>query len=443
MDSRRTFVTHMIGLIATPVLLSGCRRSSQPEDEARKPADPGLAPEPLGSPLPQIEPILRVRVFRVREPGVTITLGEEGRPFRARYLGYEGTGLDLSGPLTVSWGLREWIIQEADGRVTRVEADDELELTTIDNLPILLEPRGRRYPGSIRLHRRSDEGEGAFDVINHVALESYLPGVLASELFSHWRRETYLAQAVAARSFACSEQAYFSTRRHYDLTDTISSQVYAGTVDRRVAYQAVRETRGVVLSHDERLVPGYYSSCCGGLASRAVDVIGPSPINRIAPLNGRSEPDVCTEAPVYEWKVRRKADEFRKRLAAYGEYRQIASLASLESLASIELDETNPHGRPVSFQLVDANGKSFRLDAEKLMRAANFSNDDITAPRETLKSSFVTVTFENGDLAFAGHGFGHGSGLCQYGAEKLSRSGKSFQEILTWYYPGASLLESY
>lgn len=443
MDSRRTFFTHMIGLIATPALLTGCGGNSQPEDEARKPAEPVSAPELVGSPLPEIEPILRVRVFRVREPGVIITLGEEGRPLRARNLGYEGTGLELSGPLTVTLGLREWIIREAGGRVTMVEADDELELSPIDDLPILLEPRGRRYPGSIRLHRRSDEGDGAFDVINHVALESYLPGVLASELFSHWKRETYLAQAVAARSFACSERAYFRTRRHYDLADTISSQVYAGTVDRSVADQAVRETRGVVLSHDERLVPGYYSSCCGGLASRAVDVIGPSPINRIAPLNGRSGPDVCTEAPVYEWKVQRNAAEFRKRLAAYGEYRQIDSLATLDGIASIELDETNPHGRPVSYQLVDANGKSFRLDAEKLMRAANFSNDDITAPRETLKSSFVTVTIENGDLVFAGHGFGHGTGLCQYGAEKLARSGKSYQEILDWYYPGAALLESY
>ena len=146
---------------------------------------------------------------------------------------------------------------------------------------------------------------------------------------------------------------------------------------------------------------------------------------------------------MYEWSARRNADEFRNRLVAYGEYRQIASLIALEGLASIELDETNPHGRPVSYQLVDANGKSFSLGAEKLMRAANFSNDHISAPLEALKSSFVTVTLENGELSFAGHGFGHGAGLCQYGAEKLARSGKSYQEILHWYYPGASLLEAY
>lgn len=443
MDSRRTFVAHMIGLMATPVLLTGCRRNSTPDDAAKS-GDAAKIIEPVGSPLPQIEPILRVRIHRVRRAGESITIGEEGRLLHVAYLGYEGgTGLDLAGPLTVSWGINEWNLREPGGRVTRVEADDELELSALDGRPIPLEPRGRRYPGAIRLHRRSDEAVGAFDVINHVPLESYLPGVLASELFGHWKQATYHAQAIAARSFACSEQAYFSPRRHFDVTDTISSQVYAGTVDRNVAEQAVSETRGVVLSYEERLVPGYYSSCCGGVASRAVDVIGPSLINQITPLNGRPGPDVCTQSPVYEWVVRRNADDFSKRLAAYGEYRRIAELADLESLVSIELDETNPHGRPVSYQLVDANGRSFRLGAERLMRGANFSNADLSAPEKALRSSFVTVTKDNEDFVIAGRGFGHGAGLCQYGAEQMARSGKSYQEILDWYYPGAKLLESY
>ena len=42
-------------------------------------------------------------------------------------------------------------------------------------------------------------------------------------------------------------------------------------------------------------------------------------------------------------------------------------------------------------------------------------------------------------VLFSGRGAGHGVGLCQDGAEEMGREGKSYREILSFYYPGAQL----
>ena len=44
---------------------------------------------------------------------------------------------------------------------------------------------------------------------------------------------------------------------------------------------------------------------------------------------------------------------------------------------------------------------------------------------------------------FSGHGFGHGVGLCQYGAQSLARDGKAYAAIVEWYYPGAAIVRAY
>jgi stage II sporulation protein D len=42
-------------------------------------------------------------------------------------------------------------------------------------------------------------------------------------------------------------------------------------------------------------------------------------------------------------------------------------------------------------------------------------------------------------IVFHGRGAGHAVGLCQTGAERMGRAGKSYQEILAYYYPGTVL----
>ena len=43
-----------------------------------------------------------------------------------------------------------------------------------------------------------------------------------------------------------------------------------------------------------------------------------------------------------------------------------------------------------------------------------------------------------GTVTLKGHGFGHGHGMSQYGAEGAAREGKTWREILKFYYPGTA-----
>ena len=56
-----------------------------------------------------------------------------------------------------------------------------------------------------------------------------------------------------------------------------------------------------------------------------------------------------------------------------------------------------------------------------------------------LRSACFTVTFGEGQLVFTTHGFGHGVGMSQYGANEMARAGSTFEEILLHYYPGAEI----
>jgi len=60
----------------------------------------------------------------------------------------------------------------------------------------------------------------------------------------------------------------------------------------------------------------------------------------------------------------------------------------------------------------------------------------------TIKSGvFVVDTQGDPPSAFvlSGAGYGHGVGMCQYGARGMSRAGYSYRAILGHYYPGTTV----
>ena len=59
----------------------------------------------------------------------------------------------------------------------------------------------------------------------------------------------------------------------------------------------------------------------------------------------------------------------------------------------------------------------------------------------SLPSSCVMVFLEDGEFSVATKGYGHGVGMSQFGANQLSQQGKTFDEILSHYYPGTTLTE--
>ena len=59
--------------------------------------------------------------------------------------------------------------------------------------------------------------------------------------------------------------------------------------------------------------------------------------------------------------------------------------------------------------------------------------------KSCLYSSWFEVEHENGVWTLIGHGWGHGAGLCQIGAAVMASEGKTYEEILQYYYHGARL----
>jgi len=59
--------------------------------------------------------------------------------------------------------------------------------------------------------------------------------------------------------------------------------------------------------------------------------------------------------------------------------------------------------------------------------------------QEVLKSTVFTVKREGDGFRFTGRGWGHGVGLCQWGAIQMGKEGKSYRQILAHYYPGTTL----
>jgi stage II sporulation protein D len=439
--SRRVFLGQL-ALLAVP-LLTRCGRDDGSDASAQRPLADGAGRLRMRPTLPRREPRMRVRVLKPRGVDAGTHLGREGQWLRVGPADGQGPEVVLRGPLEVRVGAGRWSITDAKGGKTPVEDLAPLEIAALASKQPVVAVSDRPYPGSIKLVARTDLDPRAFDVINIVRMEAYLPGVVAGELFDHWRLQTRAAQAVAARSFAASEQAQVGTRRAYDVTNTPHSQVYRGLVDHKETLEAVEMTRGIMLAYEGRLVSGYYSSCCGGLAASAVDAIGHNPINDTPPLAGRPGVDVCTDTKIARWTIERPLEMLTRRLAAWGDHRRRSQLADLQEVAAVEVCQRNAHGRPIRYAVTGTSGQRVELSDHHLRTATNFAGGGLPAPKRPLWSSFVTVTIRDSTAVFDGHGYGHGVGMCQYGAETLARSGKDYEEILAWYYPGADFTPAY
>ena len=103
-------------------------------------------------------------------------------------------------------------------------------------------------------------------LINKVPLEEYLKGVVPSEMPSKWNEEALKAQAIAARSYAvATRNAGKHASKGFDLVDTTADQVYGGaSAEKATTTKAVKDTTGIVLVQNKKVLPTYYHASSGG-----------------------------------------------------------------------------------------------------------------------------------------------------------------------------------
>lgn len=247
-------------------------------------------------------------------------------------------------------------------------------------------------------------------------LESYLQGVLAGEMKNDWPLEALKAQAILARTFVLKFNA--EKRSKYpgaDIsTDIEEAQAYDATgVNERIE-QAVNETRGMVLSYEGTLPYAWFHAHSGGVTARAKEGLAyekdePGYTKAVAGKESEAAP-----AEAREWTVSFPANEVL-------EAAKKAGMSANGGLETIAVGERGESGRAVTILI---NGQS--ISAPELRIALGS-----THMRSTLLTS---LRLENGRVAMAGKGYGHGVGMPQWGAYALAQSGQTAEEIVTYYF---------
>lgn len=315
----------------------------------------------------------------------------------------------------------------------------------------------KRYRGYLTF----DTVDKQLAAINNVGLEEYLYGVVPREMPSTFSYEALKAQAVAARSYAiCSVTR--NKDKSFDLYDTVSSQVYGGfDAERDNVRKAVDETRGQILLSDGKVVNATYSSSNGGYTADANDVWGAKYKYLIS-----KEDKYSINEPNYNWNFEINANDLINGLKKQG--------INIKSINQIYVKENNNSRRVKTVAIMDG-AKEVLVDNNKFKNAigANKFKSSMytieasgvsaaTQAPENDSDGEVTVLFEDGVAIFissetsekaspspaisadakikiAGHGWGHGVGLSQWGANNMGKAGLKYDEILKFYYDGAEI----
>ncbi len=395
---------------------------------------------------PKNEPAVRVKVGSVvRGKGL-----EVGIPGQVLVVSTAALGVQLcrvQAPALLTRDDAGWSIAPRSGSSKRVRIDgsDELIVATAGATAEEFRVLGGVWPGALHLVVTP---QGA-DVVAHVALETYLAGVVAKELYNSWSLEAHRAQAVAARSYAICEQARWAHRRHFDVHASEASQAWVGKTEHAKSLEAVASTRGQVLVFEGTVVPAYFSSCCGGARADAEGTIASDLRHDIAPLSAVGAPRGCacvSFSPHANWTAKLPLQGVSQTLCAWGPVEGFRELGSFASVRAIEVVGRNAAGRNQRMRVDAESGLACELPAERVRWAlsADPINPRISKPfKERVKSAYFDPRVVGSALVLDGHGFGHGVGMCQFGAEGASRNGKHARAILAHSYPGASVAVSY
>jgi stage II sporulation protein D len=164
----------------------------------------------------------------------------------------------------------------------------------------------------------TESDAGSLNIVNALALEQYVKGVMPNEVPPSWPTEELKAHALAVRSIALTGDV---GGNGFDLYSDTRSQVYEGLeseYDR--TNQAVDATRGQVVMYGSEVAQTLYSACSGGHTESAVNVFG-SPVPYLVGV-----PDPYDYyCPLHKWTLDFSGPEISSRLGGYlqGKLKQV------------------------------------------------------------------------------------------------------------------------
>lgn len=257
---------------------------------------------------------------------------------------------------------------------------------------------------------------GRIQVVNVVALEDYVKGVLPYEMNASWPLEALKAQAVCARSYVVFRRDEYGDYG-FDVTADTRSQVYRGlTASSAHCNEAVDATRGQLLRYQGELCETYYFSSDGGATENCQYVFG---YDRPY-LCGKLDPfEEAVNVSNNSWEIYRSGQEIQSWLAGKGY--EIGPVTEVEAIYS-------DYENVIALRCADADGVSATLKGR------------ISYTGLGLDSCRFTVAGDGRGFRFTGRGWGHNCGMSQWGAYAMAQKfGYSYEDILGFYFTGATI----
>lgn len=290
----------------------------------------------------------------------------------------------------------------------------------------LTEPPLKNEGTIVRLYRHAT-GE-----IESIPLEDYVTGVVAAEMPAEFPSEALKAQAVAARTYIYKRMvAGGIVNSCKEGADTCDDPAHAqawqsreemkkrwGTVNYYRYYYKVRmavdDTAGEIITFNGKPIDPVFHASCGGQTENSGDVWKydvPYLQSVACPYDADPEPE------------RQVIFSLSQLVKAVGVDLQAVAVSTGQSDEMFQVLERTATGRP---KVLMVGGQS-KIAATDLRSMLN------------LRSTNFTITSDGDKVTFNTRGYGHGVGMCQYGAKGLAEHNYDYKKILKHYYTGVEI----
>ena len=341
-------------------------------------------------------------------------------------------------------------------------------------------------------------------LINELPLENYLFSVVPSEMPASYPGEALKAQAICARTYAIRylyAPGYPEYGAHVD--DSVSFQVYNNLQENADTTKAVKETAGKYLCYEEEPVSTYYySTSCGygtdesvwsgkeeaqmpylsahHIAAKTEEGFTPGELQKEENfreyITKEDEMAYEKEEPWFRWtakveklEVSELSDRLKERFLADPEKvllyegtgdpeydgkgyvsREPGRIKSIYEIRCQKRGE----GGVMEELLLETDQGTYKVLTEYNIRYILNQNCQVRRADGSLYEAaallpsaylIIDVVKSGKDVigyTMIGGGYGHGVGMSQNGAKAMALSGKSCEEILSFFFPGCEQREA-
>lgn len=290
-----------------------------------------------------------------------------------------------------------------------------------------VEVNGAPYRGSIEL-KLLDSRIWVMNVLN---MDDYVKGVVPCEIgrVSEDLYEVAKAQAVAARTYA-----YAHLDQHqdlgFDLYSSVQDQVYKGVrCETERTNRAVEATTREILTYQGQPVEAKYHSTCGGQTADFNDAWS----GKAPPYLRSVRCPYCEASPHYNWEKTYTKGAFFPYLRT-GLQKVGTPLPVDVRIKNIKLVRNRKSKRILKLVIL-TDKTDYEVPGYRIRTMLGSPSD----PGGLLRSNYFTIESDQDNIILKGNGWGHGVGMCQFGAIEMARRGKNYKKILYHYYRGTKI----